>query len=357
MPGLNMEGSNFAPLTLAALLLIPASSSNASTKGQGEPSTTSLPAVHAIHSTPGPRIWQFKKGSTTLLVLGTVQPLRQSLPIDTRGIEAAISTSEAILSSPGVTMEHDGGLLRSLMLWPSIRKLKFLADGRTLRDELTVNEYMKWSELKHLYGMRDASTERMRPMYAAWKVHDAALKLSGIRTGRPLSQSIERMARQHRIPIVNARFAMPVKADRKTIQRFHIDSANDHKCFAEATSSLQPWLDEVDELGRAWAEGDIDSRALLQAPPSPSRCWVRLTNDAIGNTMNLNLDVASRLHWVKVLHSTTSRYNRVFTTLPLQDLLHSKGMAAVLLEEGYIPDAEVFFGDQPQSPDHATSRN
>ncbi len=357
MPGLNMDGLDFASLTLAALVLIAAPPSNAYANGQEEPSTTILPAVHAIHSTPGPRIWQFKRGSSILLVLGTIQPLRESLSVDTRGIEAAISTSQAIVSSPGVTMEHDGGLLRSLMLWPSIRKLKFLADDRTLRDELTLSEYTKWSELKHLYDLRDASIERMRPMYAAWRVHDAALKLSGARTGRPLSQSIERMARKHRIPIVNARFAMPVKADRRTIQSFHIDSANDHKCFTEATSSLQPWLDEVDELGRAWAEGDIESRALLQAPPSPSRCWVRLTNDAIGNTMNLNLDVESRKHWITVLHSTASRYNRVFTTLPLEDLLHSKGMAALLIEEGYIPDAEVFFGDQPQSPDHAASRN
>ncbi len=128
---------------------------------------------------PGPRIWQFRKGSSTLLVLGTIQPLRKSLSIDTRSVEAAISTSDAILSPPGVTVEHDGGVFRSLILWPAIRKLKFLSGRKTLRDELTEEEYTRLSDLKILYGLHDASIERMRPMYAAWKIHDAALQFSG----------------------------------------------------------------------------------------------------------------------------------------------------------------------------------
>lgn len=351
-------GELHAPsLGLIALVLIAISSANGYARDQEEPVITDLRTIHATAPSPGPRIWKFTKGYSTLLVLGTVQPLRKDLAIDTRNVEAAISTSDVVLSSPGVTIEHDGRFLSSLMLWPSIRKIKLLEGRRTLRDALTDAEYAKWNELKHRYRLHDASIERMRPMYAAWRVHETALKLSGARTGSRLSRAVLQTARKHRKPIVDARFPLQVKSAKQAIQSFHVDPALDHKCFTDATSSLQPWLDRVDEIGRAWAEGDIEADALLRAPPSPSRCWVRLTNDAIANTMNLNLDVESRSHWLEALRSTTSRHSIVFTTLPLEDLLHSKGMAAVLMEEGYTSDAGASLGEQPPSPGHATSVN
>lgn len=350
-----MDQFHSPSITLAAIALMAMAPINGYATDQENADATHLPAIHAVHSAPGPRIWQFRKGSSTLLVLGTIQPLRKSLSIDTRSVEAAISRSDAILSPPGVTVEHDGGVFRSLILWPAIRKLKFLSGRRTLRDELTEEEYTRLSDLKILYGLHDASIERMRPMYAAWKIHDAALQFSGARAGEPLSRAIDRMARDHGIPMINARFPMLVRGARETIQNFHIDSVKDRKCFSDATSSLRPWLDNLDELGHAWAEGDIESGALLHAPPSPSRCWARLTNDAIATTMNIDLDIQRRTHWVAVLRSTTSRHSTVFTTLPLDDLLHSRGMAAVLVDEGYIPDARVFFGDQPRPPNIGAS--
>ncbi|MBF9139159.1 TraB/GumN family protein [Stenotrophomonas sp. LC732] len=356
MPGLNMGGLRTSSIGLIGLILIALSSADGYARDQEEPSITPLRTVHATPPRPGPRIWKFTKGYSTVLVLGTVQPLRKGLFIDTRSVEAAISASDVVLSSPGVTIEHDGGFFGGLLLWPSIRKLKFLDGDRTLRDALTGAEYARWNELKHRYHLRDASIERMRPMYAAWKAHDTALRTSEIRTDSHLSKAILQAARRHRKPIVDARFSVPVKAAKQTIQRFHIDPALDRRCFVDATSSLQPWLDRVDEIGRAWADGDIEADVLLHAPSSPSRCWVRLTNDAIANTMNLNLDVESRTHWLEALRSTTSRHNIVFTTLPLEDLLHSKGMAAALMEEGYTSDAGAIAGDQP-FPSYPTSVN
>jgi len=347
-----MGGLRVLSLVPAALALSSPSHANEYAGYLEKPNIPVLQAIHAVHPSTGPRIWQFRKESSIVLVLGTIHPLSESLSIDTRGMEAAISASDAVLTSPGVAIANHGGVFRSLMLWPSIRKLKLLEDDRTLRDALSDADYTRWAELKHRYHLRGTNVERMRPMYAAWKAHDAALRLAGVRTDSPVSNVITQIARKHRTPIVNARFTLPIRSAKQTILNFHIDPGSDYRCFIDATSSLQPWLEHVDEIGRAWAEGDIEASALRNAPSPPSRCWVRLTNDAIASTVNLDLDVQSRTHWVKALRSASLQHRVVFTTLPLEDLLDSKGMAAVLIEEGYIADAGTFFGDQLPPPKH-----
>lgn len=344
-------------LSLIAITLPSLSSASDPADDHRENDIADLQAINAIRPASGPRIWKFTKGTSTLLVLGTVQPLREDLPIDTRGLEAAISMADAVLGPPGVTIEHDRGLIRGLFLWPSIRRLRFLEDGRTLRDVLPAAEYSRWNELKHRYKLSGSSIERIRPMYAAWKIYDAALKADGFQADGAISQNISRIARKQQTPVASARFTLSIEDAEQAIGSFHIDPEHDRTCFMEATSSLEAWLDRADEIGRAWAMGDIETGALRNVPPSPSRCWARLTNDAIAAGRNLDLDVLVRSQWISTLRSLASEQRVIFTTLPLTDLTHSSGMAEALMNEGFHLDAERYFGDQLPSPKNTASGN
>ena len=91
-----------------------------------------------------PPIWKFSRGNKVIWVLGTFQPLPKGTKFNPSQIERRIAESEVVLGPQGLVVGDNIGIMKGLMLWPSIRRKKFNADGKQLKDVLPPATYSKW---------------------------------------------------------------------------------------------------------------------------------------------------------------------------------------------------------------------
>lgn len=295
------------------------------------PGIVDLPSVAAARPTSGPRIWTFVKGNTTLRVLGTVQPLPRNLQFDTNGIFEALQSSDALLTGEGVVTGEGVGPVRGLLLLPSMRRLKRNASDRTLRDILSDSDYREWRRLSDPYVSGMPDVEKMRPMYAAGALYEAAIAGGRLHRHHPAKDSIAGMAKKLGKPSIDGRLHVHVERPKEAIEAFHVDEEDDLSCFREVLRRLPPWLGTAQQAGSEWSSGSYRS-----IPPAPPRCWSWLTNQAIARTQGISLDQAVRQHWMRSLDSATRTHSNIFTTMPIEDLKDGNGLASALLDDGYI---------------------
>ncbi|WP_312319718.1 TraB/GumN family protein [Stenotrophomonas sp.] len=295
------------------------------------PGIVDLPSVAADRPTSGPRIWTFVKGNTTLRVLGTVQPLPRNLQFDTNAIFEALQASDALLTGEGVVTGGGVGLLRGLMLLPSMRRLKQNTSNRTLGDILSDSDYQEWRNLSNLYLPEKLDIERMRPMYAAGALYEAAIARERLNRHHPAKSSIAGMAKKLGIPLLDGRLHVHVARPKEAIEAFHVEEEDDLSCFREVLRRLPIWLETAQQAGAEWSGGSYRN-----VPPAPPRCWSWLTNQAVAKTQEISRDQAMRQQWMRSLDSATRTHSDIFTTMPIEDLEGGSGLASVLLEDGYI---------------------
>jgi len=176
-----------------------------------------LSPVHVIGTTQGPVILEFVRDDITISVLGEIRPTQKNLDIYATDIEQKIASSHVILSARGVVVGEGIGVLRGLTLWSSIRKVRFINDGRMLSDMVSSNDYALWRELKEKYLPNDNNVEKLKPMYAAWKLYEAAVKHHHLRQDAPSRVLVKRTARSNRIPLLDARYHLRISNPRVAV--------------------------------------------------------------------------------------------------------------------------------------------
>lgn len=344
---------------LAALCLAPQLLSTTHA-GDGAQPVTELPTVKADAS--GPPIWRFVRGDRTVLVLGTLQPLPRDVAFVDTGLQSALAASGAILGSEGVDIGADIGLFRGLTLWPSIRKTKLIEGGKRLADVVPAEDYRRWSELKARYLPGNDGVERLRPMYAAWQLYEAALSARGMAPGSPVSRQISSSARKLDLEIVDARYQVKVRNPKEAVTSFEVDREADLACFRRTLHDLEPWLDAAPAIADAWSRGDTaTTSAILETTPRLGRCWARLTNEAIAQAEGVDAARAAREQWRAALERATREHPVLFTTLPLDELLDGQGSAQALQAAGFRLEApaggiaDVSASELPEPPAPAGS--
>ena len=152
-----------------------------------EEDTRTLEAIVVRGDQSGPSIWKFSRGNKVVWVLGTFQPLPKNTTFNPTQIEKRISESEIVLGPQGLVVGDNIGIFKGLTLWPSIRRNKFNADGKSLKDVLPPATYARWIQLKLKYLGNDRGVERLRPMYAASELFEAALEKTNLETANLVS--------------------------------------------------------------------------------------------------------------------------------------------------------------------------
>lgn len=319
-----------AMVALVAFLVIAEAAAAGQHAPHDLPRPVDLPTVQAALPPAGPKIWTFVKGDTTLRILGTVQPLPRSLKFDSDGIHQALQASDALLSGEGVVTGEVIGLFRGLRLLPAMRRIKHSASKQTLEEVLSPTEYTEWQRLSNLYLPGNTGVERMRPMYVASALYEAAIDRGRLDRHHSARATIAVIAKKLGIPLIDGRLHVRVTDPKEAISAFHIDTDEDLGCFREVLRSLPPWLEKAHQAGTEWSSGRY--RGTPQAPP---RCWSWLTNQAIASSQGIVLEQAARQKWLQSLQAAFRMRLNIFTTMPIDDLEQSKGLASALLSEGY----------------------
>jgi len=284
----------------------------------------------------GPHVWEFVRGETRVLVLGTIQPARRHMDYIQASIRDAIGRSDVVLGSPGVVIGDGIGVFRALTLWPAIRKLKYLPAGLSLRDVVSAEDYERWSELKAEYLESDEKVERMRPMYAAWQLYEGVMRTHRMDSDNQLVTVVRELAKQSGIEVLDTRYRMGIADPRSTVRNFTVPRQEDLNCFRNILRDVETVPMSVSGLADAWAEGDVAEMSdVLSEHPLPGTCWGPLTNEAVARQQGVSLDQRIQDVWLSLFRKVAVGRNIIFITAPVEDLLGQSGRVRWLLDEGF----------------------
>lgn len=285
----------------------------------------------------GPAIWKFQRGQKTIWVLGTYLPLPKDILFDTGDIERHVAQSQAVLGSHGLVTGDNIGIFRGLTLWPSIRRNKFNSDNETLREVVPPDTYARWLQAKAKYIGDDKGVESLRPMYAAFELFEAAMKKSNLSAASRVGRVIDRAATRNDVPFIDAKLRLAISNPKNTVKGFDVNRVDDVRCLEQTLHRLDDVVHAAQELGEAWATGDVDRFSAMASERNVMDfCWARLTNEAIGRQQGIS-DVYRQVdvRWLEALNLALREHDTVFTTLHLRDLIEVKGPLTALQREGF----------------------
>jgi len=304
---------------------------------------TNLDAMVISATDAGPHIWEYRRGDQKVLVLGTVYPVPTGLDFVPATLQKSIDASSVVIGSPGVVVGEGIGLFRGLTLWSSVRRSKYLPEGRTLSDVLPPGDYQRWTELKARYLPGNRDVERMLPMYAAWQLYEAVLERSDLEQKTVSAvETVMRLARDKRIPVIDAKFHLVIRDPKRAVAEFAVDAEADQRCLRATMDGIESLPGLSQQLARDWSDGSVEGmRATLDADTLPTPCWSWLTNEAIARQQGEDLDRAVRGSWIRAVQEAAGANRIVFTTAPVTDVLRGTGRIAWLLGLGFVPVTEA----------------
>lgn len=285
---------------------------------------------------PGPGMWKVVRGGHVLWILGTLSPLPKDMTWLSRDVEAAIAESEEVIAPPSVNFGTELGMLRTMMLIPTALKARKNPDGKTLQEIVPADLYARWLTLKARYIGRDGGVEKWRPIFAAQELYEAAIRQSGMTLKGVVQPVVEKTAKQHGVPIVEARVTVKIEDPKAALKEFSASALDDRECFAKTLSRIEGDLESMRARGNAWAVGDIASLRTLPQGDQYRTCLEALATTGVAKRLGFG-DLRERVTatWLERAQDSLAKNRSTFATLPVSDLLERGGLLDRLREQGY----------------------
>ncbi|MBS0589775.1 MAG: TraB/GumN family protein [Proteobacteria bacterium] len=323
----------WAWLVLPALLIV-------SIVAHAAPENAQAPTLDTVLVTGeqlGPGLWKVTRRDSdhVLWILGTQAPLPKTMHWRATDVESVIAGSQEVLAD--AQGELKVGFFRAAFLLPAILGAKKNADGKTLQDILPPDLYARWSTLKQRYLGKDNGVERLRPILAANELYGKAIGKSGLSNKAALWPVIEKIARQHGVPVKDIDVPIPLDNARQAIADFRNSAGQaDIDCLATTIARLETDLDAMRARANAWAVGDLEK---LRSLPYPDQRSVCLKAFAANANLSAKLDEAKRriqTAWLAAAEAALWKNPSTFAVLPIDELFHTDGRLAALRAKGYV---------------------
>ncbi|WP_407354434.1 TraB/GumN family protein [Luteimonas sp. R10] len=289
---------------------------------------------------PGPGLWKVSKGDNTLHILGTLSPLPRRMEWVSAEVEAVIAGSQEVIGPPSISMRSGLGMFRSMLLLPSLLKVRRNPDGRTLEQSVPPELYARWKPLKARYIGGDRGIERWRPIFAAQELYEAAMRESGLTQDGVVQKTVARAAKRSKVRITPVDLELVVEDPKAAIREFRAGPLADTDCFAKTLTRIETDLDAMRQRANAWAVGDIEALRALPYDNQYSACIRAITKTGLAR--RLGIDDAHRRAadaWVAAAEQTLANNASSFATLPMSLLLSPDGYLATLQAKGYAIQA------------------
>lgn len=254
-----MQSTMLTFILAAAYASLPAFSENPSQLEKGEDSSVvDLGVVVVTGAHPAPGLWELTRGEKTLLIMGTLAPAPKHMTWISEHVEARIAQAGVILGSPGVVVGADVGLLRGAMLWPAYQRSKKNPEGQKLQDVLSPVTFARWQGLKQRYLARDNEVDRLRPLYAAKSLFDAAVRSADMTDESLVDPVVERVAKTHGIPIRTTAVRLTISDPKVVLEKINATQFSDQDCLIQTMDRLEQDLTTMVVRANAWADGNLD---------------------------------------------------------------------------------------------------
>jgi len=316
--------------------LAAAASADEGVTGPGRPIRDEAPIV-VSGALPGPGMWKVSRNGHVMHVLGTVSPLPKRMEWISREMEGALAQSGEVVFAPGYVVDTDLGFFGKLSLLPSLIGVRRNPDGKLLRDVVPPESYARWLVLKQRYIGNDGGVEKMRPIFAAHELYEAAVADSGLTGKRIVSPVIEAAIRQHRITRTDPQVKSTLKDPKAALKEFRSEPLGDRQCFDKMLANLESDVARMAERANAWAVGDIETLRSLPLGDQYQACQDALAQAAVARRNGLgNAEAEMRDAWLAAAEKAISGNAVSFAVLPMSELLKPDGYLAALEAKGYV---------------------
>jgi hypothetical protein len=330
--------------TLAALAMahfaIAAAAEVAATSGAAAvPDPVPVEEVLVTGQQPGPGLWKVTRpggeGGNVLWILGTHGPLPKKLEWRSRELESALAASQEVIAP--VAMDAKVGPLGGITLLPSLIGIRDNPDDLALVDVVPADLYARWLPLKERYIGRDRDVEGWRPIFAAQKLYESALRKSGLERSGVVWPAVEKLARKSKVRITEPEVEVKVDKPRAAIKEFKQTPLDDLQCFAKTIERLESDLDLMRERANAWAMGDVKRLRQLTYVDNASACISAVLESRFmqerGAAQWPELRAAA---WVAAAERALAANSSTVAVLSIDQILKPDGYVSRLRAKGYV---------------------
>ncbi|GMU43973.1 MAG: TraB/GumN family protein [Xanthomonadales bacterium] len=295
-----------------------------------------LEAVVVSGVQPGPGLWRVSRDRRVLWVLGTQSPLPRRFEWEAREVREVIAASQAVILGVSVQLKEEIGFFRGLTLLPAALSSRKDPQRKPLRELVPAQDYARWLALKAKYLGRDRGVEKQRPIFAAGKLYEKAVRRSGLSFDPVIGDLVRRTAKKHDVPLIEAEIRIDIGDPRQAIRDFADHRLDDVECFRKTLTRLETDLDVMRERANAWATGDIAGLRDLPFEDQTRTCTDAFLSSAFIRERGLDdLRQRARAAWLEAAEKALAENASTFAMLPMADLLKPDGYLAALRERGY----------------------
>lgn len=267
----------------------------------------------------GPKLWRIRKGTATIVVLGTVAPLPVSMKWIRWKVRREIERSNTVL----ISSESEAGLIWMSAWRRSYSRLLHQPKGRRLLDELPPDLSKGLREATLASGQVDARYEDLRPAVAGmlmlydWR-QKSRLTNASVQTWI-LELARKRRIRSRRISQASLLPTLDVVA--------RTDPDSQRQCLALLVSTVLHERDDADAQANAWAAGDL-SKVRASYHPQPD-----CSHEVQGDLVRRQTAIA---RWEGLLDAALKKHGQTFAAVDIADLMRPDGLLSRFRGKGAI---------------------
>jgi len=311
--------------------------------------STELATVVVTGEQPGPGLWKVTSGDHVLWILGTLSPLPKDMHWQSKEVEAAIASADAVLEAPRVKVDADVGFFGKLALMPTLIGVRDNPDHRTLQQVVPPELYQRWIALKTKYfgAGRGRNIETWRPIFAAIELWNEAIKRAGL-TREDVSDVVDRAVKARGIATIKPTYKVDVPDPRALVKEFKQSAMDDIDCFSKTLDRIDGDIGTMAVRANAWATGDVAKLRTLPDSDQRQACIDAVTGTKIAKERGVT-DLPDRLRaaWVDAAAATLAKNRITFGRLPITDLIAPDGYLAALQAKGFRVEAPDEVLDSP----------
>lgn len=282
---------------------------------------------------PGPALWEVRRGTHVLWIVGTLSPLPKHAEWQWTKLETALSRSTELLEAPSARLKMSSSLFSRLALQPSA---KLNPGGATLQGLLSPEMYTRWLALRHQYLRDDDALEFMRPMIVAQQLYEKALAADDLTNTIDVADMVEKLAHRHGNRVIAVRYELLVtRAPPST--SIDQDQQKGIACLDETMRLVEHDMPKLTQRANAWATGDMTTLQGLMPQHSYEPCIVAAINGDFEKQLNIP-DLPQRIEtaWMDAAEAALIRNRSTVAVLSLEQLLSDDGYLAKLKARGFI---------------------
>ena len=312
--------------------------------GQAEPEAPvdTPEQVLVVGEHPGPRLWRVTADDHVLWIMGTPGVLPKGMNWRSHEVERVIAQSQAMLA--GVNVDTDIGFFTKITLLPSLMKARKNPDKQQLSDVVPADLYQRWLPLKAQYLGSNKAVESWRPIFAAQKLHAAAIEKAGL-TGRSVWwEDIQKLARKHKLANATPKLHVEIEKPRASLKEFRKTPMQDIECFRGTLDRVENDMETMRLRANAWAVGDIEALRRLPYTDVLTTCINAVLSTTSAQQQGWqNLPTRLADAWVDAAEASLRKNASTFAVLPINEILKPDGWVAALVARGYtleVPETE-----------------